>query len=217
MRAAAKLVFWSSLKCASAGAWKQMETTMMEGRSKSFVPEYALEFIVDMVRAEVELLACTDIALAEQMNQFVVALMRDDGADATKIYHSEHALNGYCRFHHMLLGFAQKYPQFKEASGTCDISAVNSFAYSQIANKRVTAFKGSRDYRTKLRTPDLGHFLVLLALSDLSWPDVAAEFLQGSIRQRLLDLESQPCFRSRRVVRSSPEVGDPEAPGAARS
>lgn len=85
----------------------------------------------------------------------------DDYGRAHKVvdhgaFHSEAALTQYVGFHHLLVALAVRYPEVTAE-----------------ANRRVAAFLRGPAGRNKRAVPDLGEFLVLLAVADRSWSDVA--------------------------------------------
>jgi len=74
---------------------------------------------------------------------------------------SEKVLLEYCSLHHMLLYFADKYPDIiKQAN-----EKVNNFAKSEVG-------------RTKEKIPCLGEFLILLTISNIKWNQIATDFLK---------------------------------------
>jgi len=67
---------------------------------------------------------------------------------------SEKILVGFCAFHHLLLSFAQSYPELVK-----------------ICTDKVAYFISSPNNRNKQNCPDFGRFLPLFLLSDIKWED----------------------------------------------
>jgi len=109
------------------------------------------------------------LAITAIMNHFVVQLMAscnttdciqpNNKIDAK--HASEKALIGYCAFHHILCFLAEKYPKMKK-----------------LALLRVRRFINDETYRHKLHTPDLGKFLLNLAICyRFKWEDLKDAFI----------------------------------------
>jgi len=125
------------------------------------------------------------------MNQFVAQLMSAVTAqtqkpeDETTNHHmnapvnpqqlidpkfaSEKALVGYVAFHHMLLWLTHQFPQIRE-----------------IARAEITTFIENETCRTKKYTPDLGVFLMNLAVAEeYDWADLADAFVHESLDRKV--------------------------------
>jgi hypothetical protein len=107
--------------------------------------------------------------LAVWMNQMIVDFVRYDappvrgtttGQPVIDKKHTETVLSGYYAMHHILLGFAVKYPEIRRR-----------------ANAAVASFHADPAARTKKVVHDIGEFLIHLILSDLTWHDIAIPVL----------------------------------------
>eukprot|EP01084_Bolivina_argentea_P292822 503518_1 len=141
------------------------------------------------------------------MNQFVVQLMAntiglsdaekkeddDDEYEKRKIdpkHASEKALIGYCAFHHMLLYLVQEYPEMQTYARGC----IQDFI----------AYPSSRE---KSSTPDLGKFILMMAIvEDYEWEDIATVFIHESLdRQVKWYLRKYPQLESLDASKCSPK------------
>lgn len=104
-------------------------------------------------------------ALCALMNSMVVGMLKIEGE--VRMWHSEKALQGYCRFHQLLLQICKECPEIRELAE----SKVENF----IKNPRARHKKGG--------TPDLGRLLVMLSVSDkYGWDDIRRPFFRRSHR-----------------------------------
>lgn len=103
-------------------------------------------------------------ALTKMMNTTVVNIMKtveDLEAGELQLFDSIKALEGYSAIHHLLLAFADKYPQIKRT-----------------ANEQVKAFIDNPLMRDKEVTPDIGELFIQVAISDYSWNDFAPAWVE---------------------------------------
>lgn len=121
--------------------------------------------------------------ISKMMNQMVVNLMRyvsggDDedgqkkGATETKavLHASEKALNGYCSLLHLLISLALKYPTIPQQS-----------------YEKVSSFISRETGRCKASIPDLGEFLIHLALTpSLKWDTICRPLLEELLARNVL-------------------------------
>lgn len=102
--------------------------------------------------------------LANLMNSMVVAMMEDVERQSSPMVSrqaSERAILGYCAFHHLLLELTNKFPEATEC-----------------ADYKISRFKSDPLYRRKKECPNLGEFIIHLAISDQhQWTDIAEVFL----------------------------------------
>jgi len=133
--------------------------------------------------------------LSTLMNTMVVDIMNQSESGKASLFHSEKALFGYCAFHHMLLGFADRYPVIVDT-----------------ANAKVQAFLKDPSQRIKKAVPNLGEFLIYLTLSDLEWDDlvvaIVLELFDRNVKWILdkapeLAYQSGVCYRRRRSFQHS--------------
>lgn len=102
--------------------------------------------------------------LSKLMNTTIVNMMKtveDLECGELQLFDSIKAIEGYVSFHHLLLGFIEKYPLIKT-----------------LANERVRKFIEIPAYRDKEITPDIGELLVDLSISDYSWDDFCPKWLE---------------------------------------
>jgi ubiquitin-protein ligase/Mg-chelatase subunit ChlD len=102
--------------------------------------------------------------LTKMMNTTVVNMMKtveDLDAGELQLFDSIKAIEGFCSIHHLLLAFADKYP---------DIITV--------ANNKVKRFIEDPQMRDKEVTPDIGELMIDVALSKYSWDDFSPAWLQ---------------------------------------
>jgi ubiquitin-protein ligase len=110
--------------------------------------------------------------LPKLMNDCVVALM--DGA----VWASSKALEGYMAYHHLFLALARKYPEIKAK-----------------AESDARRFLSRADWRVKEHCPNLGEFLCALAVTDVSWEEVAVPLLEEAFDRNVLwVLKQSPRF-----------------------
>ncbi|KAJ3269068.1 hypothetical protein HK104_005198, partial [Borealophlyctis nickersoniae] len=112
--------------------------------------------------------------VSKMMNQMVVSLMKEVTGDArggkataTVLHASEKALTGYCALLHLLMTLAVEYPSIAEE-----------------AYHRVSRFLSSNVARTKENVPDLGEFLILLALVPAASWDVMGDVIVKELLAR---------------------------------
>jgi len=118
-------------------------------------------------------------AICALMNSMVVGMLKIEGE--VRMHHSEKALQGYCRFHQLLLQVCQEEPSIRELAE----SKVEQF----IKNPRARHKKGG--------TPDLGRLLVMLSVSDkYSWDDIKRPFFEEvTVRQQKWNIMGCPTLR----------------------
>lgn len=99
------------------------------------------------------------------MNQMVVALMNGG------LHESENAIHAFCHYLRLLMRFWGGYPQL-----------------SQHVETKVKNFVSDRRHRSKKHVPDLGEFLIVLALSSRSFkePDVQKAVLEEFFARQVL-------------------------------
>ncbi|KAJ3186029.1 hypothetical protein HDU85_000943 [Gaertneriomyces sp. JEL0708] len=116
--------------------------------------------------------------IGKMMNQMVVNLMKDVGGEMEgqkgmqkQILHaSEKALTGYCSLLHLLLRMSKDYPEIMER-----------------AHEVVSNFAMRSGARSKETIPDLGEFLILLALTPtISWATVAKPFIEEMLARNVV-------------------------------
>jgi len=129
------------------------------------------------------------------MNSVVVALMaplmtKDQAISAedkktllnNKV--SEKALQGYLLFHHMLLWYGKQFPYIRTS-----------------AEEAINEFIRDPTMRYKDKCPNLGEWLVLLSLSNVSWDEVSVIFLKECfIRNVRWALEKDPVLKTSLTV-----------------
>merc|ERR1719499_2044229 len=109
------------------------------------------------------------------MNSTVVELIASKGnrgEGQAGLHDSIRAMEVYFYLHHLLLAFMKEEPEILT-----------------VANAIVHQFIYDEDARDKACVPDLGEFLIFVAVSQYEWSDVAAAYLhesmQRSVRHRL--------------------------------
>jgi hypothetical protein len=108
--------------------------------------------------------------LPRLMNDQVVQLMNGGLWTSTK------ALEGYMAFHHLFLALAREFP-----------------ALASAAAARVAAFRAREAARVKQATPNLGEFLCVLAVTEVSWEEIAIPLLEEAFdRNALWVLKAHP-------------------------
>jgi len=112
------------------------------------------------------------------MNSMVVGLLKTEGE--VRMYHSEKALQGYCRFHQLLLQVCKERPGIRE-----------------LAEKNVEKFIKNPRARHKKETPDLGRLLVMLSVSEkYGWEDIKSAFFEEvTVRQAKWYIMACPTLR----------------------
>jgi len=118
-------------------------------------------------------------ALCALMNSMVVGMLKIEGE--VRMWHSEKALQGYCRFHQLLLHVCNDCPEIRQLAE----SKVENF----IKNPRARHKKGG--------TPDLGRLLVMLSVSDkYGWDDIRKPFFEEvTVRQAKWNIMACPVLR----------------------
>jgi ubiquitin-protein ligase len=118
-------------------------------------------------------------AICALMNSMVVGMLKIEGE--VRMHHSEKALQGYCRFHQLLLQVCKEEPAIRELAE----SKVEQF----IKNPRARHKKGG--------TPDLGRLLVMLSVSDkYGWDDIKRPFFEEvTVRQQKWNIMGCPTLR----------------------
>jgi len=102
--------------------------------------------------------------LPRLMNSMVVSVMSGN------VHASIKALEGYCMFHRLLLEFVSRYPELQVK-----------------INARASLFVKEDDERHKDRTPNLGEFLPLVAVSTaVTWDDIALPYLEENFTRNVL-------------------------------
>jgi len=104
------------------------------------------------------------IVLPRLMNTMVVSVM------SGSVHASIKALEGYCMFHRMLLEFVAKYPELQDR-----------------VNAKAMQFIKDDEARHKDKTPNLGEFLPLIALSTtVNWDDFCLPYLEEHLTRNML-------------------------------
>merc|ERR1719482_1700303 len=85
------------------------------------------------------------------------------------VWTSTKALEGYMAFHHLFLALAREFP-----------------AIAAEAAKRTGAFRAREVARAKHSTPNLGEFLCVLAVTDVSWEEMAIPLLEEAFDRNVL-------------------------------
>jgi len=118
-------------------------------------------------------------AICALMNSMVVGMTQIKGE--VRMYHSEKAMQGYCRFHQLLVHICNERPAIRELAET----KVHNF----IKNPRSRHKKGG--------TPDLGRLLVMLSVSDkYGWEDIKRPFFEEvTVRQQKWNIIGCPTLR----------------------
>eukprot|EP01083_Nonionella_stella_P009419 27159_1 len=152
------------------GAWGEPLTHFLplivnENHAQRAMPEL-MNRIRMLCKAETFTEDIALVALSTLMNQFVVQLMGDvDDVNVDLKHASEKALIGYCAFHHLLLYLSNEFPLMR-----------------LIAHRKVNDFIENYTKRSKTYTPDLGKFLVHLAIIDeVNWKDIGKAFIDESL------------------------------------
>lgn len=99
-----------------------------------------------------------------------------------KMHASIKALEGYCAIHRLMIYFARKYPSLVDQ-----------------ADRSVSNFAKSPDYRTKNHVASLGDFLALLSITNLQWRDLAHAYIEENFIRNV-----------RWVLAKHPELADPD-------
>lgn len=117
-------------------------------------------------------------AICALMNSMVVGLLKTEGE--VRMHHSEKALQGYCRFHQLLLQVCHERPGIRA-----------------LAEKNVEQFIKNPRARHKKQTPDLGRLLVMLSVSEkYGWEDIKTAFFEEvTIRQAKWYIMACPSLR----------------------
>jgi len=107
-------------------------------------------------------------AACSLMNSCIVGIMKEKGE--IRMHHSEKALEGYCRFHQLLLHLCKLRPNLKA-----------------IAERNIDRFINDFRSRHKKKTPDLGKLLVQLSLTDkYSWEDINEPLFEETLTRNVL-------------------------------
>jgi len=136
----------------------------MIAEEKTFRVQHALMVVTAIMNSFVVQLMANTIGMEETQSMSRRYQQRVDPKIA-----SEKALVGYCAFHHLLLWLADNFPEIKEH-----------------ARKSIEQFIKDPEYRTKKETPDLGKFLLNLAIVDeYSWQDLNDAFVHESLDRQV--------------------------------
>jgi len=85
------------------------------------------------------------------------------------LWTSTKALEGYMAFHHLFLALAREFP-----------------ALGSAAAARAGAFRAREAARAKHATPNLGEFLCVLAVTEVSWEEIAIPLLEEAFDRNVL-------------------------------
>jgi len=115
---------------------------------------------------------CILETIAKMMNSTITELIiskGDCGEGQARLHDSVRAMEVYFYLHHLLLAFMKEEPDILK-----------------VANAAVHQFIFDEDARDKECVPDLGEFLVFVAVSQYEWSDVAAAYLHESMQRSIL-------------------------------